>query len=183
MSVAVLVAVLAFGAGGSAFAQVHAVRTVAVAPLWDLSADGAQVDAGRLNRELSALLLRTGRFQVVPADRVAEVMRSLRLWPSQLFHPAHARELSTALGAEWLVVGRWTHLDSLAHGDTDPNLPRLGGGGAVAVLEVWVWERGGTRPRYEATFDSFWPASGGTLGLRLAAEQALRKAAAALSRL
>lgn len=164
------------------FAAAQSKRAVAVAPFWDLSADGSSVDAQRMNGELSSLLDRTGRFQVVPPDRVARAMRSRGYWPSQLFHPARAREVREAVGADWLVVGRWTHLDTLAHGDSDPLHPRLTGG-AVAVLEVWVWEPGRSQPRYEATFDSFWPAAGGTLALRLAAEAVLRKAAAALARL
>ena len=163
-------------------AAAQAVRTVAVAPFWDLSADGAQVDAQGMNRNLTDLLARAGRLQVVPPERTAAAMRSLGLWPSQLFHPARARQLAQAVGADWLVVGRWTHLDSLVHGDSGADLPRRGGG-VVAVLEVWVWEGGGARPRYEATFHAFRPAGGGTLGLREAAEEVLRRAAAALSRL
>lgn len=173
-AVAVLVAV--------ALAQPQALRSVAVAPFWDLSADGIQVDAEQMNRDLSRLLERTGRFHVVPADRVFRAMRSLGYLPSQLFHPAQAREVRELLGADWLVVGRWTHLESTAHGDGEPDLPPRGGGGAVAVLEVWVWERGASRPRYEATFDAFRPASG-ALGLREAAQEVLRKAVAALARL
>jgi len=166
-----------------ALAQPQALRTVAVAPFWDLSADGIQVDAERMNRDLSRLLERTGRFHVVPVDRVSGAMRSLGYFPSQLFHPARAREVRELLGADWLVVGRWTHLDSTGHGDGELDLPRRGGGGAVAVLEVWVWERGASRPRYEATFDAFRPAVSGTLGLREAAQEVLRKAVAALARL
>lgn len=175
----VVAAVLAVGLL-VAFGAAQPKRAVAVAPFWDLSADGASVDAERLNMELLNLLDRTGRFQVVPPDRVAQAMRSRRYWPSDLFHPARAREVREAVGADWLVVGRWTHLDTLAHGDSDLPRPPLASG-AVAVLELWVWEPGRNQPRYEATFDSFWPGAGGTLALRLAAEAVLRKAAAALA--
>ncbi len=174
-------ALLALSLVASAAGQ--AVRTVAVAPFWDLSADGAQVDAQGMNRDLAALLARVGHLQVVAPDRLAAAMRSLGVWPSQLFHAVRARQLAQAVGADWLVVGRWTHLDSLAQGDSETGyLPRRGGG-AVAVLEVWVWEGGGARPRYAATFDTFRPAVVGVLGLRQAAEEVLHKAAAALSRL
>ncbi|MFN3284904.1 MAG: hypothetical protein ACK45F_01315 [bacterium] len=168
---------------GVSLAQPQAPRTVAVAPFWDLSADGIHVDAEQMNRDLSRLLERTGQFRVIPADRVSRAMRSLGYFPSQLFHPARAREVEELLGADWLVVGRWTHLDTTAHGDGELDLPRRGGGGAVAVLEVWVWERGTSRPRYEATFDAFRPAVSGLLGLREAAQEVLRKAVAALARL
>jgi hypothetical protein len=175
-----VVAALVWGAG---WARAQQLPVVAVAPFWDLSADGAQVDAERMNRDLSRLLAQTARFRLVSPDRVGTAMRSLGYFPSELFHPARARELTQVVGADWLVVGRWTHLDGLAHGDGDPDLPRRGGGGVVAVLDVWVWERGGTRPRYEATFHSFRPSVSGPLGLRDAAEEVLRKVAAALSRL
>ncbi|MER3455519.1 MAG: hypothetical protein C4303_00200 [candidate division GAL15 bacterium] len=167
----------------AAFAAAQPARTVAVAPFWDLSTDGALVDADRLNVELSSLLAATGRFRVVSAHLVAHAMRSLGSFPAQLFHPARAREVREAVGADWLVVGRWTHLASTADGEFDAGLPRRGGGGAVAVLDVWVWERANPRPRYEATFDAFRPAVLGTLSLKDAAEEVLRKAAAALGRL
>ncbi|MCS7235848.1 MAG: hypothetical protein RMM30_07745 [Armatimonadota bacterium] len=180
LGAALVVAAVLWVAGG---ALAQGLPTLAVAPFWDLSADGVQVDAERMNRDLSRLLVQTARFHVVSPERVGAAMRSLGFLPPQLFHPARARELSQAVGADWLVVGRWTHLDRLDGGDGDPDLPRPRGGGVVAVLDVWVWARGGTRPKYEATFNSFRPAVGGPLGLREAAEEVLRKVAAALSRL
>lgn len=177
---ALAVAVLAWGAVGAS-AQVP--PAVGVAPFWDLSADGAQVDAQGMNRDLARLLDRTGRFRVVPAERVSAAMRALGYFPSQLFHPATARQVSEAAGLDWLVVGRWTHLDLVAHGESDAHPPRMGGGGAVAVLELWVWDRARPRPRLEAAFDTFRPAASGNLALKEAAEEVLRKAAAAVARL
>ena len=177
-AVAVLLAALA-GAG-----LADAPRTVAIAPFWDLSADGRVVDAERLNVALSALLARSGRFQVVPPERVLASMRSLGYSAAGLFHPARARQVAQALGCDWLVVGRWTHLDLLGPADeTDVPFPRRGGGPAVAVLEVHVYTPTGSRPHFGGVFDATVPAAGGASGLRQAALAALRKVAAALARL
>lgn len=170
-------------AGATAWASAQARPAVGVAPFWDLSADGALVDAQGMNRDLARLLERTGRVRVVPPERVSAAMRSLGYFPSQLFHPARAREVAEAAGADWLVTGRWTHLDRTGPDDSDTGLPRRGAGGVVAVLEVWVWDRTRSKPLVEATFDAFRPAASGSLALKDAAEEVLRKAAAALARL
>ncbi len=176
--VIVLLTVLA-GAG-----QAQSPPTVAVAPFWDLSADGRLVDAERLNEALGALLARTGSFRVVPPERVLMTMRSLGFSPATLFHPTRARQMAQALGCDWLVVGRWTHLDLLGPAnEIDTPFPRPGSGPAVAVLEVQVYTPTGSRPNFEAVFHTTYPAAGGVPGLRSAAQEVLGKAAAALARL
>ncbi len=162
----------------------QAPATVAVAPFWDLSADGWNVDAEHLNGALGTLLARTGAFRVVPPERVLATMRSLGLSPPALFHPARARELAQALGSDRLVVGRWTHLDLLGPADdTVLPFPRRGAGPAIAVLEVRVYTPKGSRPYFEGVFDATDPAAGGTSGLRQVALAVLRKVVAALTRL
>lgn len=169
-------------AGAAAMAQ--APRTVAVAPFWDLSADGRTVGAEHLNAALADLLVRSGRFRVVPPDRVLAALRSLGYGPPALFHPARARELARALECDWLVVGRWTHLDLAGPADeTDVPFPRRGSGPAVAVLEVRVYTPTASRPSFEGVFDTTLPAADGSSGLRQAALTVLRKLASELARL
>jgi hypothetical protein len=98
------------------------VRVVAVADFLDESADGGQIGAARLSADLQRLLAERGRdrMRVVAVDEVRAAMRARGYKPEDMVSPTRAAEIATAVGAEWIVTGRWLHLDLDDLRMTDP---------------------------------------------------------------
>lgn len=119
----VLAAVLALRP--AAVAQTPAVRTIAVADLVDESMDGAFIGAGRLNAVLEGILSDRagGRLRVVPTEDVRAAMRAQGVTARDLVSPTKAIAVAQAVGAEWIVTGRWTHLDVDVLTRPDPSDP------------------------------------------------------------
>lgn len=89
------------------------VRTIAIADFVDESMDGAFIGATRLNAVLQRLLSdRTGgRLRVVATEDVRAAMKAQGVTARDLVSPTKAIAVAQAVGAEWIVTGRWTHLD------------------------------------------------------------------------
>jgi hypothetical protein len=121
----------------------------------------------------------------VAPERVDEAMRRLGYFPAHLVSPRRAREVARAVGADWLVTGRWIHLDVIG-ADADREITRFKGTGrglAVAELEAVVWDMGAAGPPWERTYYAAVTLSGGPQGLAEVAVEVLRKFAADLRRL
>ena len=93
--------------------QAPAVRTVAIADFVDESMDGAFIGAGRLNASLQRILSDRagGRLRVVATEDVRAAMRTQGVTARDLVSPTKSAALAQAVGADWIVTGRWTHLD------------------------------------------------------------------------
>ena len=164
--------------GGPGTAQT--LRVVAVADFVDDSLDGSLIGAERLSEDLQRLLADRARdrLRIVPVGEVRAAMRARGYRPHDLVSPTRAAEIARAVGADWIVMGRWSHLDR----DIEP-LPdgrRLAFG--QALIEIRVREAGSRRILLEESFSGLaggagsFGSGGGNL-LRQAAEVALRRAA------
>ncbi len=160
-------------------AGAQATRVIAVVDFADETADGHLIGASKLSGELERLLAeRAGeRFRVVPVDQVRAAMRERNLGPRDLFGPNRQIELATAVGATWIVTGRWMHLDTDIEVIDRPPLPPIVHRSAAAVLEIRILE---ASTRRVVLNDSF---MGQSFIVRFAAQQALWRAAEAIARL
>lgn len=158
-----------------------AMRVVAVVDFVDETADGFLIQAPRLSEELQRLIAeRAGsRLRIVPVETVRAAMRQRNLTPRDLFGPNRSSEVAAAVGADWIVTGRWMHLDTdMEHEAGMPFRPT-----GSAVLDIRVLE---VSPRRVLLDDSFSGSSAGWSGfflLRFAAQQALWRAAERIARL
>ncbi len=148
------------------------VRVVAVADFADDSTYGRLIDARRMNAVLGQLLTERskGRLRVVAIAEVRAAMEARSYGANDLDYPSRAAEIARAVGADWLITGRWAY----AEWDSDPmELPRVGD--SDAVINIRVIDAVTRRILLE---ESFWShSSGHWTGLRRAAEEALQKAA------
>src|SRR3972149_6546219 len=88
-------------------------QTAAPAAFVDETVDGYQIGAVRLSAELQAYLAAQGRdrLRVVAVDEVRAAMRAREYAPADLVSPTKAAEIAQAVGADWLITGRWVYLD------------------------------------------------------------------------
>ncbi|MDQ7819651.1 MAG: hypothetical protein QN173_07995 [Armatimonadota bacterium] len=86
---------------------------VAVVEFADDSVDGFRIGASRMHAEFAELLARSGggRLQVVPVAQVESALRARGVGPEDLSRPFGGSALAAAVGARWLVRGRWTVLE------------------------------------------------------------------------
>jgi len=148
------------------------VRVVGVAEFADESTHGPLIDARRMNAVLGALLAdrSKGQLRVVAPAEVRAAMEAHRYTVSDLAYPSRAAEVALAVGADWLITGRWTYVNL----DRDPEDFVLLGD-CEAVISIRIVE---TATRKILLEDSFWSHGFGSWGaLRWTAEEALRKAA------
>jgi hypothetical protein len=181
LAILVLAASLLAGPGAA-----QTLRVVAVADFVDDSLDGSLIGAERLSEDLQRLLsdLSRDRLRVVPVGEVRAAMRARGYRPHDLVSPTRAAEIARAVGAEWIVMGRWSHLDR----DIErlPDDRRLAFG--QALIEIRVLEASSRRTLLEEAFSGL-AGGGGLLGLgggnvlRQAADAALRRAAERIARL
>lgn len=172
-----LSALLILTPSGSTSAQ--SVRTLAVADFTDETHNGFSIRATQMNAELERILNARGggRLRVVPTDQVRAAMRSQGVTADNLISPTKAIAVAQAVGAEWIVTGRWTRLEA----EWDPEPPRMVE--ATAVLEIRVLEAGTRRVVLQETFFSW---NGGIFpgaALRQVAQRALLQAADRILRL
>ncbi|HXF82577.1 MAG TPA: hypothetical protein VNN19_07485 [bacterium] len=162
------------------------VRTIAVAEFENISVDSGIIPAAVLSDLLAQLLQRQrAPVRVVAGAAVRAALRARGYTPADLIYPSRAAEVAQAVGAEWLVTGRWTQLRTISRSvPEDPTSPSVRGGDGLAVadVEVRVMEAPGRRRVFEGRFSG--RAVGADSGaLYLAAYQALQGAAAAIGRL
>lgn len=158
---------------------------MAVADFVDDSLDGSLIGAERLSENLQRLLADRARdrLRVVPVDEVQAAMRARGYRPHDLVSPTRAAEIARAVGADWIVKGRWSHLDR----DIEqlPDGRRLAFG--QALIEIRVLEAASRRRLLEEGFSGL-AGGAGSLGpggnlLRQAAGLALQGAAERIARL
>lgn len=165
-------------------AGAQATRVVAIIDFADETADGFLIGASKLNADLERLLAERAaeRLRVLPVDTVRAAMRDRNLGPRDLFGPNRQIELAAVVGADWIVTGRWTNLDTDVEVIDRPPLPPIVHASASAVLEIRVLEASTRRLLLN---DSFMGQSSGAsrFALRFAARQALWRTAEAIARL
>jgi hypothetical protein len=159
--------------------QARPALTVAVGEFVDESVDGFRVDAGRMHREFATVLatVGAGRLRVIPVEQVEQAMRAQRLRPPDLLQPLAGVRVAAAVGARWLVAGRWTALEvdrpELPPVPDDLIRPVL----VHAGLEVWVVDAAARRLVLRELFATTTIATGNHT-LQEAARAVLRQAAA-----
>ncbi len=136
----------------------QAVRVVAVAEFADDSTGGLLIGAKQMNHNLGSYLAERaqGRIRVIPASEVRAAMLARGYAVDDLISPSRSAEVARAVGADWMITGRWTHLDA----DRETIRPReattADGDAAITIRVVEATTR---RILLE---DSFWShASGG----------------------
>lgn len=107
-----LISVLVLGSAAATSAQT--VRTVAIADFVDESHDGVLIGATKLNTVLERILTARagGRLRVVSSDQVRAAMQAQGVTARDLVSPTRAIAVAQAVGAEWIVTGRWTALSA-----------------------------------------------------------------------
>lgn len=157
------------------------VRVVAVADFVDETADGFLIAAPKMSEELQRLLAErgVGRLRVVPVDAVRAAMRERNVGPRDLFGPNRAAEVAAAVGAEWIVTGRWLHLDTDVERVPGMSFHPTGS----ALLEIRVLEASSRRVLLDDSFSGFSAGLPGWFLLRVAAHQALFRAAERIARI
>ncbi len=148
------------------------VRVVAVADFADDSTYGRLIDARGMNAVLGRLLTEQskGHLRVAAGAEVRAAMEARRYGAIDLDYPSRAAEIARAVGADWLITGRWTYMEI----DSDPmELPAIAD--SDAAINIRVIDAATRRILLEEAFWSY--SSGHWTGLRWAAEGALQKAA------
>ncbi len=151
-------------------------RTVAVAEFSAEGGDGFWLDLFRLQGQLVRRLNRLWGLRVVGPDEVLAVMRQHRHSPEALYvWTSQAAEVARAVGADWIVVGRWTHLalDGDSRPSDDPRIARPSLSVAHAALQVRVVEAATRRILLEETFAVTRAGGGWGLGLLVDAAEAV----------
>lgn len=179
--VVLLAAFLVAAPEPSAYAQT--VRTVAIADFEDQSIDGIYIGAGRMNSVLERIL--TGqagaRLRVVSSDAVRAAMRAQRVTAYDLISPTKAIAIAQAVGAEWIVTGRWTRLEAervTIPSPVDPDRDvGTGLAEAIGVIDIRVLEAATRRIVLQQDFWSAATGPGRTGALWQVAQLALLRAA------
>ncbi len=151
-------------------------RTVAVAEFSAGGADGFWLDLARLQGQLVQRLNRLLGLRVVGPGEVQAVMRQQRRTPEGLYMwTGQAAEVARAVGADWIVTGRWTHLalDGDSRPSDDPGIVRPSLSVAHAVLQLRVVEVVTRRILLEETFAVTRAGGGRGLGLLVDAAEAV----------
>ncbi len=177
-----LAVVATFLVGGPAAATQPVV--VAVTEFADDSVDGFRIDAARMHVEFASLLASAGagRLVVVPVAQVESALRVSGLRSEDLSRPFAGSAVAAAVGARWLVRGRWTVLE------VDRPEPPLLPDDLIrpvlvhAALEVQVLDAVQRRLVLRELFSTTTVATG-THSLRDAARSVLRRAADRVARL
>jgi len=158
-----------------------AVRVVAVADFDDQSTEGALIDAARWNVTLGRFLSEgsKGRLRIAGIPEIRAAMQSHGYSAADLDYPSRAAEVAQAVGADWLITGRWTHV-AASRRDIRPSDPmgEPSVADADATINIRVTDAASRKILLEGSFWSAAHGSGAFTVLRWAAEGALQKAAA-----
>lgn len=168
-------------------AQAQTVRTIAVADFENLSVDSGLIPSAHLSEVLRQLLQQQagGQWRVIAGDSVRAAMRARGFTSQDLIYPSRAAEVAQAVGAEWVITGRWTQLRFISRSvPEDPSSPSIRHGDALAIadVEVRVFEVSSRRRLLEERFSGR-SVGGDYFSLLLAATDALRGAATRIARL
>lgn len=142
------------GLAGFAGAQPHP-RTLAVAEFATSGTD-APPWANRWGDQLVDRLTRRAgpNLRILPMGTVRAEARRDGARPEELYiWTGRAAALARAVGADWILTGRWTHLDREAlQRPVDPQTPPVPVAFAQAVLQVRLVEAATQRILLEETF-------------------------------
>ncbi len=168
--------------------RAQAARPVAIADFADESVDGKFIRAERLSGELQQLLSQqaAGRLRLIAGDEVRAALQARGLVPIDLISPSKAAEVGAAVGAEWIVTGRWTRLRliHLREPQMPPDLPRGSQDGwAYATIHVRVLETATRRVLLEQDYSTDVFGLATPFLLQIAARKVLEGAAAGIARL
>jgi len=175
---AVLVVLLLASAGAA-----QGPPAVAVADFIDDSVYGSRIGAARLSADLAQVLAQAAgpRLRVVPIAEVRAAIRARGYRPEDLVSPTRTQEIAAAVGAQWVVTGRWHDLDADFDVITLPNDIRLVTGRAWAVLEIRVLDAATRRVLLDDSYSGSSAGVTGTFILQAAAREAIRRAAAGIA--
>lgn len=168
-------------------AQAQTVRVVAITDFENVSLDSGLIPSAHLSEVLRQLLQQQagGQWRVISGDSVRAAMRSRGFTEQDLIYPSRSAAVAEAVGAEWVVTGRWTQLRFISRSTPgDPPSPSIRQGDALAVadVEVRVLEASSRRRLLEERFSGR-SVGGDYFSLLLAATDALRGAATRIARL
>jgi hypothetical protein len=142
-------------------------RTLAVAEFSTIGTDAPLWADRWSDRLVTQLARRAGpSLRLLPTAAVRAEARRLGARPEELYvWTGRAATLARAVGADWILTGRWTHLDVEAiQRPVDPQAPPVLVAFAQAVLQVRVVEAATQRILLEETFAAT-RAGGPTVGL------------------
>lgn len=166
--------------------QAQTVRTIAVADFENISVDSGLIPTPFLSDVLVRFLQQQGaQVRVIEGSGVRAAMRARGYTAEDLISPTRAAEIAQAVGADWVVTGRWTQLRFISRSTPeDPSSPSIRHGDAFAIadVEVRVLEASSRRRLLEDRFSGR-AVGGDSLSLLLAATEALRGAATRIARL
>ncbi len=168
-------------------AQAQAARVVVVTDFLNISVDSGLIPPAYLSQLLQQLLQRQAgsQWRVLAGDSVRTALRTRRYTPDDLVYPSKAAEIAQAVGADWVVTGRWTQLRIISRSTVeDPTTPsvRERDAFAIASVDIRVLDASSRRILLEERFTGH--STGGDLGdLLLAATDALHDAAVRIARL
>lgn len=168
-------------------AQAQAVRVVAITDFDNISLDSGLIPSAHLSEVLRQLLQQQagGQWRVIAGDSVRAAMRARGFTEQDLIYPSRAADVAQAVGADWVVTGRWTQLRFIGRATPeDPSSPSIRHGDALAIadVEVRVLEASSRRRLMEDRFSGR-SVGGDLFSLLLAATEALRGAATRIARL
>jgi hypothetical protein len=168
-------------------AQAQTVRVVAITDFENISLDSGWIPPAHLSEVLRQLLQQQagGQWRVISGDSVRAAMRARGFTELDLIYPSRAAAVAEAVGAEWVVTGRWTQLRFIGRSTPeDPSSPsiRQGDAFAIADVEVRVFEVSSRRRLLEERFSGR-SVGGDHFSLLFAATEALRGAATRIARL
>ncbi len=165
-------------------AQAQTVRVVAITDFENISMDSGLIPSAHLSEVLRQLLQQQagGQWRVIAGDSVRTAMRARGFTAQDLIYPSRAAEVAQAVGAEWVVTGRWTQLRFVSRSTPEPPSVRHGDALAIADVEVRVLETSSRRRLMEDRFSGR-SVGGDLFSLLFAAAEALRGAATRIARL
>ncbi len=133
------------------------VRVVAVAEFADDSTGGLLIGAKQMNHNLGSYLSDRGqgRIRVVAASEVQAAMQARGYAVDDLISPSRSAEVARAVGADWMITGRWTHLDADREAIRRMGVTTANGDAAITIRIVEATTR---RILLE---DSFWSHTSG----------------------
>lgn len=154
--------------------------TLAVADFADESIDGWLIGVPQLTAEFVGAVSagEAGALQVVPVEGVRAAIQGHGFTQMDLVHPSRAAAIARSVGAQWIVTGRWTHLDLHTRDDPLAVPPILRPAIATARVEIRVLDAASRRTLLQEAFAGSAVGRGDGFLLRHAARAAVRRAAA-----
>src|SRR3990170_908841 len=136
-------------------AQAQTSRVIVVADFPNVSVDSGLIPSAHLSEVLRSLLQQRlpGQWRVIAGESVRAAMRARGYTHEDLIYPSRVAEIAQALGADWVITGRWDKLRIISRGTLeDPPSVRHGDAFAIADVEIRVLEVSSRRRLLEERF-------------------------------